>query len=48
MWINDCDPACADGSFYGYPVRLKLSRKGHLGGRLIFTRLKSRRHRRRL
>jgi len=36
MWINDCDPACADGSFYGYPVRLKLSRPGHLGGHLIF------------
>jgi hypothetical protein len=40
MWINDCDPACADGSFYGYPVKLKLSRPGHLGGHLIFTRLK--------
>jgi hypothetical protein len=40
MWINDCDPACADGSFHGYPVRLKLSRPGHLGGHRIFTRLK--------
>jgi hypothetical protein len=40
MWIDNCDPACADGSFYGYPVTLKLSRPGQLGGHLIFTRLK--------
>jgi hypothetical protein len=40
MWIDNCDPACADGRFYGYPVTLELSRPGHLGGHLIFTRLK--------
>ncbi len=40
MWIDNCDPACADGSFYGYPVTLKLSTPGQLGGSLIFARLK--------
>lgn len=40
MWIDNCNPACADGTSSGYPVTLKLSRPGHLGGHLIFTRLK--------
>jgi hypothetical protein len=26
MWLNDCNPDCADGHFHRYPVRVTLTR----------------------
>jgi hypothetical protein len=39
MWIDNCEPSCANGRFSGYPVTITLSRPGRLGGHLMFTRL---------
>jgi hypothetical protein len=39
LWLNDCKPACAGGTYHGYPVRVVAWRPGTEGGRLVFTRL---------
>ena len=38
-WHNDCNPDCADGTFYGYPARVRLYRPGHIANRPVFTRM---------
>jgi hypothetical protein len=38
-WGNDCEPDCAQGTFYTYPIEVHLYRPRLLGGRLLFTRL---------
>ncbi|HEX5193101.1 MAG TPA: hypothetical protein VFW09_09885 [Solirubrobacteraceae bacterium] len=39
LWLNDCNPYCAGGTYHGYPVRLVAWKPGLEGGRLVFTRL---------
>src|SRR6202035_97882 len=39
-WLNNCKPNCAAGTFHAFPVKLHAYRPKHLGGALIFTRIK--------
>ena len=39
LWLNDCNPACAGGTYHGYPVRIVAWKPGMEGGRLVFRRL---------
>jgi hypothetical protein len=38
-WINNCTPACADGTWSRYPVALHVDRPAEVGPFFIFTRL---------
>ena len=38
-WHNNCVPDCADGSYSGYPVTVRLWRPGLVDGFLVFTRM---------
>ncbi|MBO0767273.1 MAG: hypothetical protein J2O48_01185 [Solirubrobacterales bacterium] len=37
--LNNCNPACANGKYKAYPVKLVLTRPLRSHGQLVFTRL---------
>lgn len=39
-WLNDCTPNCAGGTFHRFAVKLDAYSPKHLGGHLVFTRMK--------
>jgi hypothetical protein len=38
-WIDNCTPSCAQGTFIGYPVTIKLFRPRVKAGYDVFTRM---------
>ena len=39
VWIDDCTPDCATGTYRPYPVTVKLSSPGRLDGYYVFLKL---------
>ena len=38
LWLNDCKPYCAAGTFHHYPLRVRVFRVRKRGGHRVFTR----------
>jgi hypothetical protein len=39
LWLDNCNPACAGGTFFGYPVTLHAYRPARIAGQWIFSRI---------